>query len=710
MRKIIICALALTFFGTAFSQEDKKKAVVTKGKATKIVEGPLDRSIQPKAGTAPTINIKDSEVFTTENGITVVLSENHKLPKVSINLVMGSDPRLEGNKAGLSDLAGQLIMSGTSNKSKDELDAEIDYIGASINASSESIFLSCLTKHLPKAMNFYTDIIFNANFPESEFTRVKKQNESNLLSAKSSPDQIADNVERRVNFMKHPYGEIMTEASLAAITRDDVLAYYKNMFTPEGSYLVIVGDINKAEATKLVNTYFANWKGTKSYKAELGQGTFSQGNRVIFVKKPGAVQSTITITFPMKIKSGDADQIPLTVMNNIFGGGGFGTRLMQNLREDKAYTYGCYSSLNITDNGSWFSASGNFRNDVSDSAITQLLFELDRITNGYVTEDELNLTKSSMAGGFARSLESPSTIARFALNIIQNKLDKDYYQTYLKRLAAVDKEAILTMAQKYFTAKNCNIVVVGNEEIIEKLKVFDTDGKIEFLDAFAQEIVDIKKADISKEQLIERYILAVTEATSMKEAKKKISKVKSMQQEMELKSAMFPGALKMTNSFASPNKEGMKMEMQGMVLQREYFDGAKGGSSNMQTGKSELSADEIAAKAKSVGLFPELNYAENGMTFEIKGIENISGSDCYILTTNDGLVDRIEYYDVKSMYKIKSIAVMEGEETSTSYGDFKNVDGFIFPHSSNLLVSGMSLSGTVTNLELNGKVDKTTFE
>jgi len=115
---------------------------------------------------------------------------------------------------------------------------------------------------------------------------------------------------------------------------------------------------------------------------------------------------------------------------------------------------------------------------------------LDKITNGYVSDEELNLTKSSMAGGFARSLERPQTIARFALNIIKNNLNKDYYQTYLKRLEAVNKEDILTMAQTYFTAKNCNIVVVGNEEILDRLKQFDTDGKIELLDAFGNDKED----------------------------------------------------------------------------------------------------------------------------------------------------------------------------------------------------------------------------
>jgi zinc protease len=709
MKKIIIFSIAIASCFGLNAQVKKGKTVTKKGIDPKV-ETAIDRSIRPKAAQAPTINISDSEVFTTENGITVVLSENHKLPKVSINLVMGSDPKMEGQKAGLSEITGQLIMSGTTNKSKDELDAEIDYIGARINASSESIYLSCLKKHLPKAMNLYSDIIFNANFPQEEFDRIIKQNESNLMSAKSSPDQIADNVERRVNFDKHPYGEIMTEATLAAIKRDDVVEYFKNTFTPQGSYIVIVGDITKEEAIKLVNNYFSTWKGTAKHEADFGFGTFNKGNRVIFVKKPGAVQSTIAISFPIKMKPGDKNQIPLTVLNNILGGGGFGTRLMQNLREDKAYTYGCYSSINITDNGSWFSAGGNFRNEVSDSAITQILMELDKITNGLVTDEEINLTKSSMAGGFARSLENPATIARFALNIIQNNLPKDYYQTYLKRLEAVSKEDVLTMAQQYLTAKNCNIVVVGNESIIEKLKAFDSDGKIEFLDAFAQEIIDMKKADITKDQLIEKYIYALTETTSMKAAKKKISKVKSMKQSLDLTNPQFPGTLNMTNYFVSPNKEAMQLQMQGMVVQKQYFDGKKGGSSNMQTGKSEMKAEEIEAKMKTVGLIPEMNYATVGINYELTGIETVDGKDFYVLKVNDGQSDKFDYFDTKTFFKMKSVQIMEGEETTMGYDDFKAVNGIIFPHKLTLLLGGMTLAGTTTSLEINSKIENSVFE
>lgn len=675
----------------------------------------LDRSVRPKAATPPTINIKDSYVFKTDNGITVILSENHKLPRVSIQLVTGSDPMSEGSKAGLSEVAGQLIMSGTSNRTKDVLDNEIDYIGATLSATGSSLYLSCLTKHLPKGIDLMSDVLMNANFPDSEFTRIKKLNESGLLSAKSSADAMGANAEKKANFPKgHPYGEVMTEESLNAITKADVEGYYKSTFTPQGSYLVIVGDMNQAQAKELVAKYFSTWKGGPAYKEELGQGNFNKGNRVIFVKKTGAVQSKVIVTYPIKIKQGDQNQIPLTVANGILGGGGFGTRMMQNLREDKAYTYGCYSSLDITNNGSYFSVEGNFRNDVTDSAIVQILSELSNITDSYVKDTELDLTKSVMAGGFARALENPQTVARFALNIVRYNLPSDYYQTYLQKLGNVNKDAVLDMTQTYFTAQNCNIIVVGNEEILDKLKVFDADGKIEFFDAFGNEVKEIKPATISKEQLIEKYILATTATTSMKAANKKISKVKSIKQVMEMTNPQLPSALVLTTYFVAPNKSASKMEMQGMMIQKEFFDGSKGASSNMQTGKKELTEEEVAEKKKDAGIFSEINYAKNNTNYSLLGIESMDGKDVYVLKVVDGENQSFDYFDVNTFHKVKSMNIQKAEgevvEVTRTFGDYKEVNGILFPHSSSLMLGEMSLEGKLTTIEINGKVDATVFQ
>ena len=674
-----------------------------------FITAQVDRSKQPVPGKAPVINIKDSEVFRTDNGITVILSENHKLPRVSFDLVMGSDPRM--GKAGLSDMAGSLIMSGTSNRTKDQLDKEVDYIGASLSADNSSITLSCLTKHVTKGLDLMSDVLLNASFPESEVERIRKQNQNNLTSTKSDAASMATNATVKVNFPNHPFGEVMTEESLNSITREDIINYYKSNFTPNGSYLVIVGDITKEEAKKMVESYFGSWKGGEMFKSDLGNGKPANGNQVFFVKKPGAVQSVVYITFPMKIKTGDKDQLALSVLNGILGGGGFGTRLFQNLRENKAYTYGCYSTLNVTENGSWMSAGGNFRNAVTDSAIIEILKEFAVITTDLVKDDELSLTKSSMSGGFARSLERPQTIARFALNIIKNKLDQDYYKSYLQRLDAVTKEDVLAMAKKYFTAKNCNIIVVGNEEIVEKLKVFDSDGNVQFLDPFGNPLKEGKPADITKEQLFDKYISVVTQTKNSKELAKKMKKFKSFESKTELSNPQFPAPFMMTNYWVSANVEAQKLEGMGAVMQKSYFDG-KAGYVYSQGKRTEMTNEEIAKKSKTPGIFPELHHKEQNFT--LTGIENIDGKEMYVVKQIDGEEESFIYYDKTSFLKEKVVSIRkQGEETSETtitYADYKDVGGFLFPHTTSIGFGPFVMTGKVTSIVLNKKPDLSSFK
>lgn len=524
---------------------------------------------------------------------------------------------------------------------------------------------------------------------------------------------MAANAESKINFPKHPYGEVMDEASLASISLDDVKNSYKQVFTPHGAYLVIVGDITKDKAQQVAEKFFGSWTGGELIKESYGNANAPKSNRVVFVPKTGAVQSVINVTFPLDMKPGDKDQIALNVMNSILGGGSFGARLMQNLREDKAYTYGCYSSFNIDRNGSSFGTDGSFRNEVTDSAITQILSEISRIADGYVSDDELNLAKSAMAGSFARSLEQPQTIARFALNIIRENLPADYYQTYLKRLESITKDDVLMIAQKMFKGAY-NIIVVGNADILPKLNQFDSDGVIEKLDAFGNPLVEMEKADITADQLIERYVRAVTMTKSAKELKKKMKKVKSVVKTMNLSSAQIPVAIKMTEVFVAPNKEAMKIEAQGMVFQSSFYDGVKGVESNMQTGKKELSAEELAAKKKSEGLFPEMNYKTSGMTYEIKGIETIMGKKYYVLATNDGEKESYDYFDVTTNMKFKTISIMkkDGEtmESTIQFDNYKPINGFMFPHNLVQSFGEMSLSGEVKSIDFNKEYEKSMFE
>lgn len=682
-----------------------------------LVNGQLDRSIMPKPTPAPQIQIKPTETWTTANGITVILSENHKLPKVSFDLTLGSGATLEGEKAGLSELAGSLVMSGTSNRSKDQLDKEIDFLGASLSASASNVYLSVLTKHLDQGLSLMADVTKNASFPEDEFKRISDQLRSGMVSLKSEAAGMAGNATVKVNFPKHPYGEVMTFTTLDAITLADVKEFYKSHFTPQGAYLVIVGDINRAQAEKMINTYFGTWQGPKPIITEYKDPVKSNGNQVYFVNKPGAVQSVIQVSFPIPMRMGNQDQLAMSVLNDVFGGSGFGTRLMQNLREDKAFTYGCYSGLNNQDLGGWISISGNFRNAVTDSAIQEIINELNRLLNETITTPELELTKAVKNGSFARSLERPQTIARFAYNISKYKFPEDYYRNYLQRLESIDAAELSRVAKTYIKPNNYNIVVVGNESVLDKIKAFDSDGKVTKLDEFGDVKLDRTPSDMGVNEVLEKYVLAMTQSTTLVQAQKKIGKVKNVMQKASLSSDKIPFPLKSFDLYTSAGVRAERIEFNGNVAQSKYYDGMTGFEKNMQTGKTPFDDNKMKAAKLEKALIPEMDWmkTENATVVSMMGIEQENKKEYYVIrVSTDPKNESLHYYEKGTFLKWKTVKTVVNKEESlnaiTEYSDYRAVKGLMFPYQSVLNAGSMTFTQKIDEILVNGKVNVAEFQ
>ena len=680
-----------------------------------ILRAQVDRSIMPKPATPAQIQLPETEMWRTKNGMIVILSENHKLPKVSFDLTLGYNPGLEGAKAGINELTGSLIMSGTKSRSKDQLDKEIDFIGASLSASATNISLSTLTKHLDKGLALMSDLTMNASFPESEFKRVVDQFKSGLVSLKSEGGAMANNATVKVNFPNHPYGEVMTFTSLAAISLADVQSYYKENFTPQGAFLVIVGDINRTQAEKYIDTYFGSWTGGVPGQPQFTDPQKSDGNQVYFVNKPGAVQSVIHVTFPLSMRMGNPDMLKMSVLNDVFGGSGFGTRLMQNLREDKAFTYGCYSGLNTQNNGGWLTVSGNFRNDVTDSAIREIVTELNRLVAEEIKSEELGLTKAVKNGSFARSLERPQTIARFAYNIQKYGMPNDYYKTYLKQLNDITTEDLKKISQTYLKPNNFNIIVVGNESVLDKIAAFDSDGNVVKLDEFGDVKMDKKPSDLSLDALLTQIVLNTTGTSNLEAAKKKISKVKTLVQKSSMTTEQIPFPLQNVSIYTNKGIKAEKVEVQGNVAQKQYFNGKEGYQFSMQTGKKSLSAIEIEMESTEMGVVPELLWLTSLKKPELRGIEMENGAYYYVLKFTFGSEAEVYYYYEKnSLQKAKTVRVMnkdgESQTAITTYSDFKEVNGIKFPHKSIANLGPLTLNITVDTLTINGKVDLKEFE
>ncbi|MEM6725744.1 MAG: insulinase family protein [Bacteroidota bacterium] len=191
------------------------------------------RAQAPKPGEAREIKIGTYETFKLDNGLTVILVENHKIPRISWQLSLDYDPILEGEKAGYTSMAGDLLMSGTENRTKAELDEAVDFLGASLSAGAGGMFASSLTRHSQTVLELMTDVLYNPTFPEAEFEKLKTQTLSGIQSSKDDPNTISANVGDKLNYGgDHPYGELVTEETVNNISVDDCKAFYNNYYRP----------------------------------------------------------------------------------------------------------------------------------------------------------------------------------------------------------------------------------------------------------------------------------------------------------------------------------------------------------------------------------------------------------------------------------------------------------------------------------------------
>ncbi|MEN8868977.1 MAG: pitrilysin family protein, partial [Flavobacteriales bacterium] len=352
-------------------------------------ETALDRSIRPSASEAKELKIGEHEEFTLENGMKVYVIENHKLPTISYSLSFDIDPIVEGEKAGYTSMVGDLMEAGTKNRTKENLNKEVDFIGANVGAYSGGVYASGLSKYNSKLMDILADITLNPVFPEDELTKSITESITAIKSNATDADAIMGDVKSVVVYGKgHPYGEFMSETSLKNIELSDVQGYYNTYFKPNNALLTIVGDITKSEAEELVKKQFGAWKKGEVPTHSYNKPAEPTSPQVFVVNKEGAVQSNIQISNIAEVKLGDADYEAAQVFNQIFGSG-FAGRLFQNLREDKEYTYGAYGGIRSNKLIGNFSSSAKVRNEVTDSAIEQFLFEINRIRTEDVSAEEL---------------------------------------------------------------------------------------------------------------------------------------------------------------------------------------------------------------------------------------------------------------------------------------------------------------------------------
>lgn len=444
-----------------------------------FAEAQVDRSQQPKPGPAPQINLGTPQSFSLQNGLQVLVVENHKLPRVSFSLTIDNPPVLEGDKAGISSLLSSMLGKGSKNIPKDAFYEEVDFLGASINFSSQGASARGLSKHSKRLIELLAEAALYPNFTEEEFQKEKNILLDNLKSQEKSVPNTARRVEGVLAYGKnHPYGEYISQETVNNVGLNDVSIFYSNYFVPAKAYLVVVGDVNYETVKKQITKNFELWKKSVPPASNLIKPADPYFTHINFIDVPNAVQSEISVQNLVDLTMNHADYFPALLANRILGGGSQ-ARLFMNLREARGYTYGAYSSIGADKHApARFRAYASVRNAVTDSAVVAFLDEVNRIRNQQVSEEELANAKAKYTGDFVLALERPETIARYALNIRTENLPDNFYQTYLEKINAVTAAQVQEAAQKYFKGDAMRIVVTGKgSEVAEKLEKLTYNGK-----------------------------------------------------------------------------------------------------------------------------------------------------------------------------------------------------------------------------------------
>ena len=328
-----------------------------------------------------------------------------------------------------------------------------------------------------------------------------------------------------------------------------------------------------------------------------------------------------------------------------------------------------------------------------------------------LSQEDIQLSKNSLAGNFARSLESPQTIANFALNTFRYNLPKDYYNTYLQKLDAVPIADVQMKGLKYVKPENCNIIVVGNKDnVADKLLKFDSDGVIDYYDPFGKLIVDNKMevdASVTAESVIKDYLEAIGGMDRLKSVQS-ISTV--------MKASMMGQEATFETIQQAPNKFSMKVMMMGMTVQEQKYNGEKAMTGQMGQKMVYTEGEEFESlKARGV-MFDQLQYLKPDHTLELKGIENVDGKDCYKLTITDPKGEvKTEFYEIKSGLLLRSVITQSAQGQTVTitndFKDYKDVSGVLMPFT--ITLSGAMPTPIVmeaSTLEINKTIDAELFK
>jgi zinc protease len=436
----------------------------------------LDRSKPPAAGGIKDVRFPDFYESKTDNGITVLVVEDRKLPLVNARFVFKAGSYMDTvtgkDKAGLSSMTLELLLKGTSTRSATDIASQVDFLGGVLSSGCDydASYVSTysLKKHFDTIFEIAADTVLNATFPDEEIERLKEQRVNSLLSYLDEGDYLASRVFSRYVYGDFPYAYPSegVESAVRNFTRADFVDFHKKYLVPDNLIVAFVGDISPEEAMIKVNEKFSSLPAGEKSGSESKPAFDQKSSHAYLIEKKASVQSSIKLGH-IGISRDNPDFIPATVMNTILGGS-FTSRINHNLREVHGFTYGAKSAFDWKKAGGDFSVETEVKNSLTHDAVKEILIEINRMREELVTEDELQNIKNFITGNFPLQLETPNAIASKLINLKLYDIEDDYYSTYLSKVNAITREEIKETAEKYLHPDNLVISIAGNPKEIEE--------------------------------------------------------------------------------------------------------------------------------------------------------------------------------------------------------------------------------------------------
>jgi zinc protease len=435
----------------------------------------FDRKKIPPPGKPPVLRVPVWTKSTLANGAGLFVSEKHDLPLVSFSLTFqgGANQFEPDGKQGVASFTAALLNEGTRTRDGEALSNALQLLGTSISASiggeSGSITFQSTAARFPETLALLADMLVNSTFPAEGLERLRGQRLVALVQARSQPGAIASRVFPRILYGDvHPYGRVVTEASLKGITREDVLTFHKAYFQPGRALVTVVGDVTTDAVGPVIEKALAAWpKGGTRPAFEYPRTPEPKARTIFLVDKPGAAQSTFAIGRPGPSRS-TPDYYALQVMNTMLGGM-FQSRLNANIREEKGYSYGVGSSFGYGKGPGPFRTGGDIVTEKSDAALVEFMKELRGILGERpITDEELATAKDALVQSLPGTFATVGSINNAITTLWTQGLPDDYYQQYARRIAAVTKEDVVRVAKAHLDLDHLAIVIVGDRATIEK--------------------------------------------------------------------------------------------------------------------------------------------------------------------------------------------------------------------------------------------------